>query len=105
MDVKERNPVLVLVLAIVTFGIYGIYWFYTTTKEMVEASGKNSSPVLWTIGLFIPIVNIIMFWKHAHLLEEVTGEHSGIPVFLLWLVFSPAALYISQVDLNTLVED
>ena len=34
--IKRRNMVVQVLLFIITFGIYGVYWFYVTSKEMVE---------------------------------------------------------------------
>ena len=33
---KKRNMAMQVLLMIITLGIYGIYWFYVTTSEMVE---------------------------------------------------------------------
>jgi uncharacterized membrane protein YjgN (DUF898 family) len=32
----KRNPVVVLLLTLITFGIYGIYWEVVTKGEMVK---------------------------------------------------------------------
>ena len=34
--IKRRNMGMQVILMIITLGIYGIYWFYVTSKEMVE---------------------------------------------------------------------
>ncbi|MBQ10934.1 MAG: hypothetical protein CMJ45_05230 [Planctomyces sp.] len=52
--IKRRNMLVQILLFIVTLGIYGIYWFYATSKEMVEYKKLDGSPILWTILLFIP---------------------------------------------------
>ena len=31
---KQRNPVTVWLLVIVTFGIYGLYWWYKANEEV-----------------------------------------------------------------------
>jgi hypothetical protein len=52
--IKKRNMVMQVVLAIVTLGIYAIYWYYSTLKEMHIANGKDEGAVLWTVLSVIP---------------------------------------------------
>ena len=100
---KKRNPVLVIILTFITLGIYGIYWFYQTSKELIAYTHKQANPLLWTIGLFIPVLNLIVIWKYAHAVEEATGgRRNGILIFLLWMVFFPAVQYVVQSELNKL---
>ena len=72
----KRSVATVIILTIVTCGIYGWYWMYTTSNELQKESGQSQlSPmaillnarrgitsdnnVLYIIlGLFIPIVLI-----------------------------------------------
>lgn len=98
---RERSPVAAMVLSIITFGIYGIYWFYSTTRQAINEANKNASPGLWTIGLFIPIINFVIFWKEGQLIQEVADQTDGVLIFILWVVFPPAAIYVVQRDLNT----
>ena len=32
----NRSPILVLLLGVLTFGLYSVYWMWTTTTEMNE---------------------------------------------------------------------
>ena len=47
--IKYRNMFVQVLLFIITFGIYGIYWFYVTFDELNIANGKESPGCLWTI--------------------------------------------------------
>ncbi len=98
--VKNRNPILVVVLSIITIGIYGIYWLYSTKKEMVELGA--SIPTFWLI--IIPIVNIYWLYKYSVGTAHVAKKESsmGLIYFLLWLVFAPAAMILTQIELNKL---
>jgi hypothetical protein len=40
--VQERNSALVLVLSIVTCGIYYFYWIYATSSELADHTGDRS---------------------------------------------------------------
>ena len=43
MAVKFRNPIVVIILGFITLGIYYIYWFYSTSKELIELNKSNSN--------------------------------------------------------------
>lgn len=99
--IKYRNMVVQVVLYVITAGIYGIYWFYATLKELHLANYTDARAGWWTVLLLVPIANIFAFWHHAHQYAQFIGEkYPGIGIFLLWLVFAPAAWFLVQRDLN-----
>jgi len=101
LTVKNRNPIFVVVLSVVTFFLYGLYWFYQTRNEVNEVIGGRTSALLWTIGLFIPFVNLYVLWKYCEDLVAATkSSQSAVVYFILWVVFFPAAQYLMQQDLN-----
>ena len=57
-----------ILLYVFTFGIYGIYWFYKTWKQIKEHTKATFSPGWRTVGLFIPIYNI---WRIYTLFDDV----------------------------------
>lgn len=62
-----------VVLAIITLGIYVIYWWYSTLKEMHIANGKDEGAGMWTFFYFIPILNIFAQWHYASEYEAFSG--------------------------------
>jgi hypothetical protein len=52
--IKNRNRVMQVVLTLITLGIYIIYWYHSTLKELHIANGKDESALMWTIFLFLP---------------------------------------------------
>ncbi len=48
---KQRNPLAVALLPLVTFGLYGLYWLITTSNELKER-GNEIKPIWW---LFLPV--------------------------------------------------
>ncbi len=100
--VQERNMVVQVILMIVTFGFYGIYWFYVTCQELDGlAENASVSAGLLTFLLFIPIGNLYAWYKYAELYETVSRDHMNRwIVFLLVLVFLPAVWFIVQSELN-----
>ncbi len=99
--IKYRNMVLQVILAILTFGIYTIYWYYVTLDELHKANGKTEGAGLWTILLFVPILSLFSNWHHSNEYADfVDDKYPGIGIFILWLVFSPAVWFLVQSDLN-----
>lgn len=99
--VKNRNPIFVAILSLVTLGLYYLYWFYSTRTEINELNKTNDSPILWTILLFVPIVNFYVMWKHYGDLSKATkGSANAVMLFVLNLILFPVALYMAQVELN-----
>ena len=114
-----------IILYIITFGVYTLVWIYRTSKQLKEAnfnvnfckknkeeemSGKISPP-LRTIGLFIPIVNIIVLYEtfkaiisYAELNKK--GDYKSPGFFIMfylflmamWLGFIPIAMIQSTLN-------
>ena len=47
--IKRRNMWMQVLLMVITLGIYAIYWFYVTSKEMIEYKNLDGSASLWTV--------------------------------------------------------
>ena len=100
--VKRRDMLVQVVLFIITFGIYGVYWFYQTTEEMANlANDPDASPGLWTLLLFSPFLNFYSWYKYSDLFEDVSDDAFNMWIlFVLWIVFPFAVWFIVQTDLN-----
>jgi hypothetical protein len=101
MAVKNRNPLFVIVASVLTFFIYAIYWFYSTRNELNELTGSKTSALLWTIGLFVPLVNFYVIWKYCEDVETISKKtRDKVVLFLAWLVLVPIAQFLVQEELN-----
>ena len=99
--IKRRNMGMQIVLYIVTLGIYGIYWYYVTSKEMVENKNLEGSPGLWTVLLFIPIANLYSYWKHSEAVDALTdSQYNKFLIFVLWIYLAPVVWVLAQLELN-----
>ena len=133
-NIKKRNPALVLIFWILSLGLFGIYWYFATTKELSKMKSAPSIKLIWLIILFLfsaglvgillfltlnaqsvpntaliiliaalgvasSIVYLIFLWKHSKSIGQLTG-FNNILLFVLWILFSPAAIIISQIELN-----
>lgn len=77
---KHRSPVAVLLLPLITLGIYGLYWEVMTKIEM-NNQGANI-PTAWLI--IVPLVNIWWLWKYSEGVEQITKQKmSGVLAFIL----------------------
>ena len=99
--IKYRNMFVQVILAIVTFGIYTIYWYYVTLNELYKANGKTEGAGMWTFLSIIPFVQYFAYWHHSFEYSSfVDDKYPGIGMFILWIVFSPAVWFLVQSDLN-----
>lgn len=58
---EPRSVGMVIVLTIVTFGIYGLYWYYKTHEEMKQYSGEGiggamALVITAVVGFAIPFI-------------------------------------------------
>jgi hypothetical protein len=51
-----------IALSIATFGLYNIYWFYRSWRQVSECTGKRMSPGWRTVGLFVPILGLVFIY-------------------------------------------
>ena len=99
--IKRRNMVVQIILMIVTLGIYAIYWFHVTLKELHRANGNDEGAGMWTFFSIIPLVQLFAFWHHSfEYARFVDNKYPGIAIFILWIVFNPVVWFLVQNDLN-----
>ncbi len=117
---KLRNPLGIIGLAIITLGIYGIFWYYFVNKELAEigkargtdecGTSPGMSVLAITLGAFIivpPFVSAYKFCKRLQAAERVTGTPEGMEpglLFLLYVFLSPIAAYIAQSNVNKVLQ-
>jgi hypothetical protein len=88
---------MVLIFSIITFGIYGLYWYVKTKLEM-NASGAEI-PTAWLI--IIPIISIWWTWKFCEGVDQVTGGKMNAPIaFILLFLVGTIGAAIIQSSLN-----
>ena len=114
---KVRNPLVVVILAIVTLGIYFLFWYFFVNRELRDigrgagteecGTSPGTSLVAVTLGALIiipPFFSIYNSFKRlnaAHKLTVGPGEafDAGLGI-LLWILLSPVAMYIFQMKMN-----
>lgn len=85
----KRGVGRVIGFSILSFGIYAYYWFYVTRKQLNSELSSTDDAGLYTAGLLVPILNIIItYWLWRDL--DALRRRVGLPEFnvILWLVLA-----------------
>ncbi len=101
----KRNVVTVIILSLVTCGIYAIYWTYVTTQELNNREGNN--PLTnYIVAILLSLVTCgiygiywwFMFFKKV---DSVTGESNFLVNFILMFFgLSIVSMAIAQSSFN-----
>ena len=112
---KARNPIAVAIFAVITLGIYLVFWWYFINRELADlgrAKGTaelGDSPAKSTLALFpgalliVPALwTTVTTYKRVQAAQRLTG---GTPIngwlgLVLYLVISPAMYAYMQSGLN-----
>ena len=113
--VRVRSPVLVFLLAIVTFGIYYLYWYYAVNRELRDAAGIDVSPFVALLAVtlgWVVLVPPFVSWSRtferiraAQRAAGVPGEASpvlGLVLYVVAVYLLPIELLYGQSELNRL---
>lgn len=96
---KKGSLAVQVVLAIVTLGLYALYWSYSTAKQLDQGTDASLIPIL----AFIPLLNIIVMWQISDAGEAVTDQGT-IVLFALFVLFPPVAWYLVQSGINGIAD-
>lgn len=95
--IKNRNILLVYVFGLITLGIYFIYWYVSTKKDMNSMGA--SIPTAWL--LIIPIVNIYWGFKYCEAFSKTVRKDNKLALwFVLYLLVGIVMPAIVQSELN-----
>ena len=88
---KKRNVAAVVILTIITFGIYGIYWGYVTARDLQKESGEEKIPLTALLALLILSSNAggALLGYDCHHTLNVLQARNGKPQsydLTLWLI-------------------
>jgi len=117
---KIRNPLGVVGLTLITFGIYYFFWYYFVNREMKDLGisrgsdecGKSpgTSVVAITLGALIIVPAFVSHYntfKRMNAASRLTGAGEGFDAglgLLIWVFISPIAIYVFQMSLNKVWE-
>lgn len=85
---RRRGVLFVLLISIITLGIYTIYWAYKTGAEIEEYSGAGLGGVLWLV-IWIVLNPVMWFVAPSEVgkLYSRAGQHPPVTgITGLWLL-------------------
>jgi hypothetical protein len=116
---KIRGFVPAFLLSIVTFGIYGIVYYYKINKELAElgkargteelGTAPGTSVLAVTLGAFIVIPAFISYyntWKRLETARRMFGVTDGMDAgigFLVQLILAPVGWYFLLTGQNAVL--
>ena len=116
---KIRNPIAVAIFAVITLGIYVLFWWYYANREMVDygrAKGTDElgdSPGKSLLAVFpggliiVPALwTTVTTFQRVQRAQKLGGQTpiNGWLGLVLYLVFSPAYIAYMQSGLNSVWE-
>ena len=117
---KIRNLWVVLLLLVVTLGLYYLYWYYAINRELRDFGSRRHerldiSPGLsllaMSVGGFIIVPPFVSAWrtvKRVRIAQELAGIQAherfdhvfGFVLFIFGFVFFPVEVFYVQAHLN-----
>ena len=112
---KKRNIAVCIILSIVTFGIYGLYWFVQITNDINRLANPEKK-ISGGIALLLMIVtcNIYgIYWayKMGGLLDEALvarnepAQNRAVVYLILELVCALIGWILMQNTINSMIEE
>jgi hypothetical protein len=113
---KIRNPIVVAILTVVTFGIYLVFWWYFVNRELADyGRARNTkelgdNPTMSTLAVFPGMLVVIpALWtgvttfQRVQAAQRMTGSTpiNGWIGLILYLVIFPAFFGYMQSGLNS----
>jgi hypothetical protein len=118
--VKIRNPVTGALLDLVTLGIYGVYWYYVTNRDLAALGrargtkelGENPTMSLLALipGAFVLIpfvISALNTGKRIGAAQRISGAGeniSAVAACVAMVIFFPIGLFYAQTELNKVWE-
>ena len=114
IPVKIRNPFLVFVWSLVTFGIYYLVWYYKINRELRDAAGISVSPVVAvlaiSLGWLIIVPPFVSWYRTFERIASAQRSASvkeanpilGFILFVIAVFLLPVEVLYAQDELNAL---
>jgi hypothetical protein len=112
---KLRNPLGVVGLTLITFGVYYFFWWYFINREMRDlgrargtdlGQSPGNSVLAVTLGALIVVPAIVSMWRTSDRVQRtqrvagVPNEAQGPLIFVLLLLIGPVGVWYAQSELN-----
>lgn len=107
--VPQRSIGIMVALWIMTLGLYGLVWLYSTADQLMQHHKRKDNPLAWVLMALIPPLNVFVIWWHVVAVARLSAERGekGISetlLFLSWFPWLPVVptlgAMLSQMQLN-----
>lgn len=112
MNIKERNPIVQLVIMLVTCNLYNFYWGFVAAKEAVSVKDTEDTAMLEAILTMIPVSSFVGIYltekKFAEGCAAKGIEHKDNAILYAILNFfglQCVTAYLFQKELNKLATE
>lgn len=114
-NIQERSPIVVILLSVITCGLYALYWIYKMSQEiqMVEKEREGTSPGLELVLCIVTCGLYTYYWYYKYAkkiyviqddLDIRPAEDNGI-LYIILAVFQLhiIAMAIMQASFNKVI--
>lgn len=100
---QVRSPVVVILLTIITLGIYGLYWQYAVFKDLKDYSGEGiGGGLALLLAFLIGIVNIFLLPAEIGSLYARDGQERQVSgITGLWILLPLVGWFIWLVKVQS----
>lgn len=77
-----------VLLSIITFGLYHVYWFYRNFKYLKVYKNLEISPIMRTVGLYIPILGFFILYDILFKLRDFARD-GGV-----YRLYTPGEIFV-----------
>lgn len=102
---KKRNIALIIVFSIITFGIYGLYWFVKLTNDTNTMNPKAATTSGGKALLFTIITFGIYGYYWSYKLGEKVGDSGVLYLIVSILGFGFIMNLVAQSKVNAYIDD
>jgi hypothetical protein len=100
----QLNLSRVLVLSIVSTGLYLLFWSYYTWKQLQLETGERHYPVWHALTLFVPVYSLFRLHRHFSIINDLAvkantsslGPVAGVTLVLLSSVLAYVSIGVSD---------
>ena len=106
----KRSVVSVVLLSIFTCGIYLLYWYYTTARDLNNEEPENQITgfvVAYLLGI-VTCGIYLLYWEYKlySKIDSVTGKNDAVLHFILSIFLTPVvSIALAQSNINDHVEN
>lgn len=89
---KQRSIGMMILLSIITFGIYLVYWYIVFQAELKEKTGEGSGVLLHVLLSLVTLGIYYIYWQYAAGKRLAKQGANDLSIIYLVLTFTPASL-------------